>query len=125
MFDKRSQYKVVKTISLSGTRIESYLESSNPSNIDKASSGHVKQLIVKVLAPVIKNIRNTPDNLDEYRQDYGYLGSALHNAVQKARTQPTPAATSTNSTSIPCSTTITRTVPPSSSIIQQVGLDIS
>lgn len=106
-----------------GARIEPYLEGSNPSNIDKASSGHVKQLIIKVLAPVIKSIRNPPDNLEEYKQEYGYLGPALHNAVIKARTQPTPATTTISTpSSIPCSSSLTRTVTASSGIVQQVGI---
>lgn len=83
----------------------------------------MKQLLIKVLAPVIKSIRNSPDNLEEYKQEYGYLGPALHSAVIKARTQPTPVTTTTSTTnsSIPCSSTISRTVTPSSAILQQVS----
>ncbi|XP_060535764.1 transcription initiation factor TFIID subunit 6 [Cylas formicarius] len=80
-----------------GARIESHLEGSIMSNSDKIASGHIKQLVVKVIAPVLKNLRNPPDNLEDYKQEYGYLGLALHGAVLKARTQPTPISTLSSS----------------------------
>jgi len=43
----------------------------------------------KSVAPVLKTTRLPPDYVEEYRQDYGYIGPALCAAVAKARTQPT------------------------------------
>lgn len=44
----------------------------------------------KVVAPLLKNIRNPPDYLEEYSNEYGFLGPALHSAVVKARITPPP-----------------------------------
>lgn len=108
-----------------GARIEAHLEGSLMSNIDKIASGNIKQLLVKVVAPVLKNIKNSPDFVEEYKQEFGYLGSALHAAVVKARTQPTPTTSascniSTTLTSVSAAT-ITRTVTQPCQIIQQVS----
>ncbi|XP_022919113.2 transcription initiation factor TFIID subunit 6 isoform X1 [Onthophagus taurus] len=82
----------IKTI---GTTIEQHLEGPlMSSQVEKVACGHIKQLLAKVLAPIIKNIRNPPDYLDDYKIEYGYLGQTLQNAVMKARTQP-PATTTT------------------------------
>ncbi|XP_056642753.1 transcription initiation factor TFIID subunit 6 [Diorhabda sublineata] len=108
-----------------GSRIENYLEGNSTSNMEKIASGHIKLLLIKVLAPVLKSIRNPPDNLDEYRQDYGYIGASLHAAVIKARTQPnilpqsTPASVSGVNNPITCNSTISRTIGAPSNIIQQ------
>lgn len=42
----------------------------------------------KTLVPHLKTTRQGPDYIEDYRQDYGYLGSALHAGVLKARQQP-------------------------------------
>ncbi|KAF7271491.1 TBP-associated factor 6 [Rhynchophorus ferrugineus] len=105
-----------------GARIETYLEGNLISNSDKIASGHIKQLLVKVISPILKSIRNPPDNLEEYKQEYGYLGVVLHNAVVKARTQPASVTTLPSSNISTSSITsvgqsIARSV--SSGIIQQ------
>ncbi|KAJ8920590.1 hypothetical protein NQ315_004729 [Exocentrus adspersus] len=112
---------ILPKIKVIGARIESHLEGSLISNIDKTASGHIKQLLIKVLAPILKTIRDPPDNLEEYKQEYGYLGIALHNAVIKARTQPNPVTTvpSNISGTITSSSSITRTVTTPTGIIQQ------
>lgn len=92
------------------------------SNIDRIASGHIKQLMLKIVPPIIKSTTNPPDFMEEYKNEYGYLGPALHSAVVKARTQPTPPVTV--SSSVPGSSitsvgaTITRTAP--TAIVQQV-----
>lgn len=110
------------TIILVGSRIEVYLEGSLISNIEKAASGHIKQLLIKVLTPIVKNIRNPPDLLEEYKAEYGYLGISLQSSVMKARLQPTPATTTVNVTMNPITSvggpTITRTVTASNTIMQ-------
>jgi hypothetical protein len=42
-------------------------------------------LFQKILPPALKQMRSTPDNIEDYKQEYGYLGAALHAAVVKAR----------------------------------------
>lgn len=118
-----SVYLYIYYYSNLGARIEQHLEGSLISNLDKIAAGHIKSLLVKVLAPVIKNLRNPPDHLEEYKAEYGYLGPALQNAVMKARMQP--ATTTTNSTNVTNNTitcagaNIARTVTATSGIVQQ------
>lgn len=45
---------------------------------------------------MLKTLRQPPDLVEEYKQEFGYIGIALSTAVSKARTQPsttTPATT--------------------------------
>lgn len=51
-----------------------------------------------MLSPLLKTLRQPPDYVEEYRNEFGYLGPALHTAVLKARTQPANPATSATST---------------------------
>lgn len=39
---------------------------------------------------MLKTLRSPPDIVEEYKQEYGYIGPALCTAVAKARTQVTP-----------------------------------
>lgn len=48
----------------------------------------------------MKTIRSPPDYVDDYKQDYGYIGPALCAAVAKARTQPIALATTTTTTAL-------------------------
>lgn len=109
---------------VAGNKIEMYLDGSMVSNMEKIASANIKALLIKVLAPVLKSIRNPPDNLEEYKQEYGYMGPSLHSAVIKARTQPTPTSTSFTNVNNPitCTSTIARAVSTPSGIIQQVFL---
>ena len=50
--------------------------------MDKIAAEHIKNLLVKVLVPVIKVTRSGPDMLEEYRIDYGYLGTLMHTQVR-------------------------------------------
>nr|CAI5827158.1 unnamed protein product [Callosobruchus analis] len=93
-------------------RIES-VETNMVSNTDRIASGHIKQLLIKVLAPILRSTRQPPDNVEEYRQDYGYLGGTLHAAVLKARTQP--ATTAPTSSNVATSSSASATPPASSS----------
>lgn len=117
--------EVVKTFILPrlksiGARIETHLEGSLISNIDKIASSNIKHLLVKVCTPVIKNMRNPPDYLDDYRNEYGYLGIALQNAVHKARMQPATAPATASATSNSITTaTIARTISTTANIVQQ------
>lgn len=62
-----------------------------------------------MLAPQLKSVRSPPDYVEEYRQEYGYLGGALHAAVVKARQQPslpTPSAASSASSASAVATSV-------------------
>ncbi|KAK4880837.1 hypothetical protein RN001_008983 [Aquatica leii] len=116
--------EVIKTfilprIKMIGARIEVHLEGSLVSNLDKVASGHIKALLVKVLAPIIKNLRSPPDYFEEYKSDYGYLGPSLQSAVMKARTQPAQPITLANTSIAPVSATISRSITTPMGIVQQ------
>ncbi|XP_033220472.1 transcription initiation factor TFIID subunit 6-like isoform X2 [Belonocnema kinseyi] len=85
----------IKTIS---ERIELSTDGIGLSSVDKNAAGHIKTLLVKSVAPVLKMIRSPPDFVEEYKQDFGYLGPALCAAVAKARTQPAVLATNATTT---------------------------
>lgn len=52
------------------------------------------------MAPVLKTIRSPPDYVEDYKQDYGYIGPALCAAVAKARTQPVTLTTTASTTAL-------------------------
>merc|ERR550534_1349615 len=80
-----------------GARIEPYLDGSSLRSADQSAAQHVKQLIVKVMSGFLKASRQPPDNIDEYRQEFGYLGPALHGAVSRGRVQTQSTAQSASS----------------------------
>lgn len=99
------------------------MEGNLTTNTDKTASGHIKLLLIKIIAPILKSIRSPPDNLEEYKQEFGYLGIALHAAVVKARTQPTPVSTAASAVSTTAITSVGQSIArpmTSSGIVQQV-----
>ncbi|KAK9872277.1 hypothetical protein WA026_017082 [Henosepilachna vigintioctopunctata] len=86
---------VLPRVKIIGSCIEHHLEGPTISNVDKIASGHIKQLIIKSLVPVLKSVRSPPDYIEEYKQDYGYFGASLNAGVLKARTQPNMTALTT------------------------------
>ncbi len=96
--------EVVKTFVLpilkaESDRLQYALEGPLMNNIDKIAGDHVKSALLKAVVPVLKLQRTPPDNLDEYKADYSYLGAALHAAVLKARQAP-PTTVSTVSATV-------------------------
>ncbi|KAH6940437.1 hypothetical protein HPB50_027587 [Hyalomma asiaticum] len=75
-----------------GEKLRQGLEEPGVSPVDKKAAEHIKQLLLRVLAPVLKATRTPPDNAEEYRAEYGYLGHLLHAQVVRARMQPTTTA---------------------------------
>lgn len=69
------------------------------SNTEKNAAGHIRAMLSKVCAPVLKTMRPTPDVLEDYRRDYGFLGPALHQSVIKARQTPSSTVSSSSSAS--------------------------
>ncbi|XP_054272935.1 transcription initiation factor TFIID subunit 6-like isoform X2 [Macrosteles quadrilineatus] len=70
-------------------RLDLASEGGTVSITDKIASGHIKHLLVKVLTPLLKTTKQPPDNMEEYRTEFGSLGPMLHQAVVKARTAAT------------------------------------
>ncbi|GFU42123.1 transcription initiation factor TFIID subunit 6 [Nephila pilipes] len=72
-----------------GERIRQCLEGPMTSSIDKSAAEHIKQIILRVLSPVLKSSNLVGDSLDDYRNEFGYLGPFLHSHVMRARQQAT------------------------------------
>ncbi|KAK2175509.1 hypothetical protein NP493_727g01071 [Ridgeia piscesae] len=76
-------------ISAEGEKLRTAIEGPIFNNIEKIAAEHIRQLIVRVVAPVLKAHKSSPDNLEEYKTEFGaYLGPSLHAAVVKARQTP-------------------------------------
>lgn len=113
---------VIPKIKAISERLEVCLEGPTLISMDKNGAGHIKTLLVvsarhfsnnisvllrnykgynflqKSVAPVLKTLRSPPDFVDDYKQDYGYIGPSLCSAVTKARTQPCTTTTTTLTT---------------------------
>ncbi|GFQ99633.1 transcription initiation factor TFIID subunit 6, partial [Trichonephila clavata] len=72
-----------------GERIRQCLEGPMASSIDKSAAEHIKQIILRVLSPVLKSSNLIGDSLEDYRNEFGYLGPFLHSHVMRARQQAT------------------------------------
>ena len=42
---------------------------------------------MKSVAPVLRSVREPPDNLEDYKREFGSLGPPLFTGVEKARRQ--------------------------------------
>ncbi|XP_022823284.1 transcription initiation factor TFIID subunit 6 isoform X2 [Spodoptera litura] len=69
-----------------GERVEGAL--SGLGGADRLAAGNLKHQLLKVLAPVVRQLRQPPDLPEEYKRDYGYLGPSLQQAVGKIRSSP-------------------------------------
>ncbi|XP_075983166.1 transcription initiation factor TFIID subunit 6-like isoform X2 [Anticarsia gemmatalis] len=69
-----------------GERVEGAL--SGLGGADRLAAGNLKHQLLKVLAPVVRQLRQPPDLPDDYKRDYGYLGPSLQQAVSKVRASP-------------------------------------
>ncbi|XP_015186869.1 PREDICTED: transcription initiation factor TFIID subunit 6-like isoform X2 [Polistes dominula] len=91
---------VIPKLKLISDRLEACVESPSLSSIDKNGTGHIKTLLLKSVAPVLKTVRSAPDYVEDYKLEYGYIGPALCAAVAKARTQPTALASTATTTTL-------------------------
>uniref|UniRef100_A0A671YF14 Transcription initiation factor TFIID subunit 6 n=1 Tax=Sparus aurata TaxID=8175 RepID=A0A671YF14_SPAAU len=107
---------ILPRLTVEGARIKAVMEGPVVSNIDKIGADHVQSLLLKHCASVIAKIRPQPDNVEQYRIDYGYLGPMLCSHVMKARTQAALQAQQVNRT------TLTITQPRPTLTVSQSGL---
>ncbi|XP_074657832.1 transcription initiation factor TFIID subunit 6-like [Tubulanus polymorphus] len=80
---------VVPLLKSEGEKMKHVNESQLMHSAEKIAAEHIKSLLVSKMAPVLKQIRQSPDRVDDYIAEYGYLGQSLCNAVMKARHQST------------------------------------
>ncbi|XP_069074701.1 transcription initiation factor TFIID subunit 6 isoform X1 [Pleurodeles waltl] len=91
---------IVPRLQVEGERIRGVMEGPIVTNIDKIGADHVQSLLLKHCAPVLAKIRSPPDNQDQYKADYGFLGPLLCTHVVKARAQAAMQAQQVNRTTL-------------------------
>lgn len=131
---------IVPHLKILGDRLKAVIDSPVVNSLDKLAVDHVKKILLKVVPPVLKNMKTGNDTIEDFIKEYGYLGQPLHAAVLQERQIPislpslTPAITTTMTTSgrqpiliqSGCSTqttmctssTSTRLVTPSNSMVR-------
>uniref|UniRef100_A0A8C7QG34 Transcription initiation factor TFIID subunit 6 n=1 Tax=Oncorhynchus mykiss TaxID=8022 RepID=A0A8C7QG34_ONCMY len=107
---------ILPRLTVEGARIKAVSDGPVVSNIDKIGADHVQSLLLKHCASVIAKARPLPDNVEQYRADYGYLGPMLCSHVVKARAQAALQAQQVNRT------TLTITQPRPTLTVSQSGI---
>lgn len=95
---------IIPRLKFISERFLANMQTTDISNTERNAAGHIRALLAKVCAPVLKTIRTSPDVLEDYKRDFGFLGPALHQSVMKARQTPssaTPTPSSVSSISVP------------------------
>uniref|UniRef100_A0A9J7ZN54 Transcription initiation factor TFIID subunit 6 n=1 Tax=Cyprinus carpio carpio TaxID=630221 RepID=A0A9J7ZN54_CYPCA len=110
---------IIPRLSVEGARIKAVMDGPVVSNIDKIGADHVQSLLLKHCASVVAKTRPLPDMVDQYKVDYGYLGTMLCSHVVKARAQAAFQAQTVNRT------TLTITQPRPTLSVSQSGLSTS
>lgn len=74
--------EVIKAIIIPKLKtISERLDGSN----DKNAANHIKTMIIKSVAPVVKTVRSAPDFVEDYKQEYGSIAMILCAHVVKIR----------------------------------------
>lgn len=58
---------IIPRLKFISDRIESHLQGTSISNTDKLAAGHIRTMLQKACAPVLKTIRNMPDVVEDYK----------------------------------------------------------
>ncbi|OQR76687.1 transcription initiation factor TFIID subunit 6-like [Tropilaelaps mercedesae] len=70
-------------------RLRRCLEEPGVVSSEKKAAEQAKQILVRVVAPVLKGTRAPPDNHEQYRSEFGYLGPFLIAQVSRLRSTAT------------------------------------
>lgn len=64
-------------------KIDMALDSSNigTSKVEEIAARNIRTLLVKSVSPVLKSVRDPPDNIEEFKTLYGSLGPYLQQGV--------------------------------------------
>lgn len=63
-------------------QIEPYIINNDTDhNLNKQASIYIRHRLLKMVAPILKNIHPPPDDHEEYSTIYGFLGPSLCDAV--------------------------------------------
>jgi len=57
------------------------------SSVEKIAAQNIRSLLVKSVSPVLRSLRDPPDDLGAYKLEFGSLGQHLHSGVERARKQ--------------------------------------
>lgn len=69
-------------ISSISKRIEPFLINNDTDhNLNKQASIYIRHRLLKMMAPILRNIHRPPDEHEEYSKIYGFLGPSLCDAV--------------------------------------------
>ncbi|VVC45247.1 Histone-fold,TATA box binding protein associated factor (TAF),Armadillo-like helical,TAF6, C-terminal HEAT [Cinara cedri] len=74
---------VIPSVRVISEKLDSPELSQN--NIDRISINQIKNLLCKVLIPALKTTHQLPENVEEYKKEFGSIGVTLFAAVWKAR----------------------------------------
>lgn len=76
---------ILPLLKLISNRIEPLLKSTVHSS-DKIAACNVRAVILKYCVPVLQDMGNVSDNIEDYKEAYGSFGLAIMQAVVNART---------------------------------------
>ena len=80
-------------------------------NMEKIAASHIKNLLLKGCTPILKTVKQPPDNVDDYKDEFGSIGQFLHASVSRSRSSA-PSSSATSSTGQGTSTPTPTSVPP-------------
>ena len=88
---------VLPHIAALAQKIDQALDSTNlgVSSVEEIAAKNIRTLLVKSVSPVLKAMREPPDNIEDYKTVYGSLGPYLQMGVVRSRQQVTGPATFT------------------------------
>jgi len=81
---------IIPYISVLSGKIDVALDPNNTSttsSVEKIAAQNIRTLLVKNVSPVLRALRDPPDNIEEFRAEFGSLGVHLHTGVERARKQ--------------------------------------
>lgn len=80
---------ILPHISSLAQKIDIALDTNNmaSSSVEKIAAQNIRQLLVKSVSPVLKSLREPPDNPEDFRAAFGSLGPHLLSGVERARKQ--------------------------------------
>ncbi|KRK02370.1 transcription initiation factor TFIID subunit 6 isoform X1 [Drosophila yakuba] len=91
---------IIPRLKFISERIEPHLLGTSISNTDKTAAGHIRAMLQKCCPPILKQMRSAPDTAEDYKNDFGFLGPSLCQAVVKVRNAPASSIVTLSSNAI-------------------------
>ncbi|XP_053404922.1 transcription initiation factor TFIID subunit 6-like [Mercenaria mercenaria] len=76
---------VLPNLKMIGERVKMALECPVMNSADRIAAENIKKIAAKYIPPVLKTHRPSTDTVEDYLNEFGYLGPLLHAAVAKER----------------------------------------